>query len=208
MDSGTLAVYALFCAAAFLLASVPFGFLVGKARGIDIRRHGSGNIGATNVYRVVGKPWGLLAFACDFLKGLVPVLAAKRFFPELPFLPVAAGVAAVFGHMYTVFMRFKGGKGVATGFGMLVALSPVLVLCAFGIFVALVAAFRYISLGSVCAAAFLAVAVWIPCAALGNPEGWRDWPTCAAVAAVCLFSVWKHRSNIARLLSGTESKIF
>jgi len=196
--------------AAYIAGSVPFGFLIGLARGIDIRKAGSGNIGATNVFRTVGKPWGLLAFAFDFLKGLLPVLAAKHFFPgaEFKWLPLAAGTAAVCGHMFTVFMKFKGGKGVATGFGMLAGLMPHLVLCAFAVFAVLVAAFRYISLGSVAAALFLATAVWIPCETLGNPPGWRDWPLCTLIAAVCLFSVWKHRANIARLAAGKEPKIF
>ncbi len=207
MSFADYAACAAFMAGAYLLASVPFGYLIGWMRGVDVRKHGSGNIGATNVYRTVGKPWGLLAFACDFLKGLLPVLAAKQWFPEYPSLPVAAGAAAVCGHMYTVFMKFKGGKGVATGFGMLLGLAPLLVLCAFGLFAVLVAAFRYISLGSICAAAFMAVAVWIPCDALGC-EGWRDLPLCIVVAAICLFSIWKHRANIARLAAGTESKIF
>ena len=198
---------AAFAAGAYILGSVPFGLLIGKMRGVDIRKHGSGNIGATNVFRTVGKGWGLLAFALDFLKGLLPVLAAARLFPGCPHLPLAAGVSAVLGHMYSVFMKFKGGKGVATGFGMLVGLMPMLVLVAFAIFAVLVAAFRYISLGSIAAALFLAVAVWIPCGALGC-KGADDLPLCVVITATCLFSVWRHRANIVRLASGTENRIF
>lgn len=206
-----MATYAVAVAAAYLIGSIPFGFLVGKMRGVDVRTVGSRNIGATNVFRTVGRKWGLLAFACDFLKGLLPTLAAKAYAAAagdgtLAYLPLVVGVTCVAGHMFTCFMRFKGGKGIATGFGMLVALVPLLVLAAFALFVALVATFHYISLGSVCAAAFLLVAVWFPCAALSNPEGFRNLPQCVMVTLVAVFAIWKHRSNIARLFSGTENR--
>jgi len=189
---------------AYFVGGVPFGFLVGKMNGVDVRTVGSKNIGATNVFRTVGKGWGLLAFAFDVLKGLLPVLAAKAWAPR-PWLPLAVGVACVVGHMLTPYMKFKGGKGVATAFGMLIGLAPALVGVAFAVFAAVFAMSNYISLGSCSAALFLAVAVWFPI--LGNP-GMKDLPQCILVTAIALFVIWKHRSNIGRLLSGTENKIY
>ena len=193
--------------AAYLTGGVPFGFLIGKARGVDVRTVGSKNIGATNVFRTVGKTWGLLAFVCDFLKGLVPVLLARRFGPagEQAWLPLAVGVLCVVGHMLTPYMRFRGGKGVATAFGMLVGLVPALVGVAFALFALVFALSHYISLGSCAAALFLAAGVWfrwLGCA------GVDDLPQAILVTAMALFVVWKHRANLGRLLAGTENKIY
>ena len=197
-------IWILWAVGAYLVGSIPFGFLVGKMRGKDIRTLGSKNIGATNVYRTVGKPWGILAFACDFLKGFLPTLAAQKF-GNADWLPLMVGILTVAGHMWTCFMKFKGGKGIATGFGMLVALVPWLVLTAFGLWAVTVWLSHYISLGSILAAAFLLVAVWFPI--LGSP-GWRDLPLCILVAFVSAFAIWKHRSNIQRLAKGCENKIY
>ena len=184
---------------AYLVGSVPFGFLIGKMRGVDVRTVGSKNIGATNVFRTVGKKWGLLAFLCDFLKGFVPTMVAKHCAADVSWLPVAVGLACVIGHTLTVFMKFRGGKGVATAFGMLVALIPGLVGIAFLVFVALFASTNYISLGSCGAATFLAVAIWF-------------YPVPLAVEIIVsligVFVVVKHKSNISRLLNGTENKIY
>ena len=213
MDKGAV-VYAVAIVAAYLIGSIPFGFLVGKMRGVDVRTVGSKNIGATNVFRTVGKKWGLLAFACDFLKGFLPTLAAKLYASAngdatlAAYLPLAVGVTCVIGHMFTCFMKFKGGKGIATGFGMLVALLPLLVLAAFALFIIIVRTFHYISLGSICAAAFLLVAIWFPCDALSNPDGYKNMPQCVVVAVVAVFAIWKHRSNISRLMSGTENRFY
>ena len=204
--------YAIAIATAYLIGSIPFGFLVGKMRGVDVRTVGSKNIGATNVFRTVGKKWGLLAFACDFLKGFIPTMIAKHYSASHgdmsleAYLPLIVGVTCVTGHMFTCFMKFKGGKGIATGFGMLVALLPLLVLAAFALFIAIVCMFHYISLGSICAAAFLLVAVWFPCAALSNAEGYHNLPRCIMVALVAAFAIWKHRTNISRLIAGNENK--
>ena len=189
---------------AYLAGAVPFGFLIGKMRGVDVRTVGSKNIGATNVYRTVGKKWGLLAFLCDFLKGLVPVVLAQRFGGEAH-LPLAVGLMTVVGHMFTCFMKFKGGKGVATGFGMLVGLLPLLVLAAFGLWIATVLVSHYISLGSCLAAAFLAVGVWFPW--LGS-AGWRNLPLSIVVTLVALAAIYKHKSNIVRLINGCENRIY
>ena len=183
----------------YLVGSVPFGFLIGKMRGVDVRTVGSKNIGATNVFRTVGKKWGLLAFLCDFLKGFLPTFAAKTFAAGAEWLPIAVGLSCVVGHTLTVFMKFRGGKGVATAFGMLVALIPALVGIAFLVFIALFASTNYISLGSCGAATFLAVSIWF-CPALLAVK--------IIVSLIGIFVVVKHKSNISRLLKGTENKIY
>ncbi|MBR1921545.1 MAG: glycerol-3-phosphate 1-O-acyltransferase PlsY [Kiritimatiellae bacterium] len=190
---------------AYLVGGVPFGYLIGRVRGVDVRTVGSGNIGATNVFRAVGKKWGLLAFACDVLKGFAPTFLVKHFALGASWLPVAVGVTCVVGHMLTPYMRFRGGKGVATAFGMLLALAPGLVGVAFALFAAVFALSHYISLGSILAAVFLMVAVWFP--VLGT-AGWRDLPQCILVSAVAAFVVFRHRANVARLLAGTESRTY
>ena len=206
-----LAICGLSVAAAYLIGSIPFGFLIGKMRGVDVRLVGSKNIGATNVYRTVGHKWGFLAFFCDFLKGLLPTLGAQAVVAHHPgeaglaYLPLAVGITTVAGHMWTCFMKFKGGKGIATGFGMLVALVPWLVLTAFGLWAVTVWISHYISLGSILAAAFLLVAVWFPI--LGT-EGWHNLPQCILVVFVAAFAIWKHRTNIQRLRAGSENKIY
>ena len=197
-------IWAAWLAGAYLAGSIPFGFLIGKMRGVDVRTVGSKNIGATNVFRTVGKKWGLLAFLCDFLKGFVPVLLAKKFGGEAH-LPLAVGLMTVVGHMFTCFMKFKGGKGIATGFGMLVGLLPWLVLTAFGIWAVTVWISHYISLGSCLAAAFLAVGVWFPW--LGS-EGGRNLPLSLVVTLVALVAIYKHKTNIRRLIDGCENKIY
>ncbi len=206
-------VWILWAVGAYLVGSIPFGFLVGKMRGKDIRTLGSKNIGATNVYRTVGKPWGILAFACDFLKGFLPTLAAQKF-GNADWLPLMVGILTVAGHMWTCFMKFKGGKGIATGFGMLVALTPVLVLVAFAVWVVVMLVSHYVSLGSIVAAAFLMVVVWLPwydwfgCGMLRSCRGYHDLPLCILVTVLCAFAIWKHKTNIIRLRAHAESKIY
>ena len=197
-------VWAAWLVGAYLAGAIPFGFLIGKMRGVDVRTVGSKNIGATNVFRTVGKKWGLLAFLCDFLKGFVPVLLAKKFGGEAH-LPLVVGLMTVVGHMFTCFMKFKGGKGIATGFGMLVGLLPWLVLTAFGIWAVTVWISHYISLGSCLAAAFLAVGVWFPW--LGS-EGWCNLPLSIVVTLVALVAIYKHKTNIRRLIDGCENRIY
>ena len=204
METQNALVAAAWLLSAYLIGGIPFGYLIGRMRGVDVRTVGSKNIGATNVFRTVGKKWGFLAFALDVAKGLVPTLVAKSCAP-LAWLPLAVGVTCVVGHMLTPYMKFKGGKGVATAFGMLIGLVPALVGVAFLVFVVAFAASNYISLGSCLAAAFLAVAVWFPW--LGT-RGVADLPQCILVSAIAIFVIWKHRSNIKRLAAGTENKIY
>ena len=201
----TSIIVAAWLVVAYLVGGIPFGFLIGKMRGVDVRTVGSKNIGATNVFRTVGKKWGVLAFACDVLKGLLPTIAARYFASDVSWLPLAVGVMCVLGHMLTPYMKFKGGKGVATAFGMLIGLAPALVGTAFALFALVFAVSHYISLGSCSAALFLMVAVWFPI--LGT-EGYRNLPQCILITLIAAFVIFKHRANIGRLLSGTESKIY
>ena len=205
-------IWVVWLVGAYLLGSVPFGFLIGKMRGVDVRTVGSKNIGATNVYRTVGHKWGFLAFFCDFLKGFLPTLGAALCISNLSNpsnpsnfsnLPLCVGLACVIGHTLTVFMKFKGGKGVATAFGMLVALIPELVGAAFLLFVITVWISHYISLGSILAAAFLVVAIWFyPLVATCT------LPEQVVVTLIGIFIIWKHRSNIQRLKNHCENKIY
>jgi glycerol-3-phosphate acyltransferase PlsY len=186
----------LLIAGAYLLGSIPTGLLLAKAAGVDIRSTGSGNIGATNVYRTLGRTVGILTLVGDCLKGLIPVLVAQKL--EMGDAVIAAvGAAAFLGHVYTVFLGFKGGKGVATALGVFLGVSPASVGIALIIFIIVVAAWRYISLGSITAAAAMPFIV----AALD-----RRPLIIAMTAGIALLVIWKHRENISRLREGTESK--
>lgn len=196
--NANIVVWTVWIAAAYIVGSIPFGYLIGRARGVDVRTVGSKNIGATNVYRTVGKGWGLLAFICDFLKGILPTLSAMRWGGNAN-LPVCVGLACVVGHTLTVFMRFRGGKGVATAFGVFVALVPYPTLAAFVVFAVTVWISHYISLGSILAAATLGALVWV----FPVPLAVR-----CVVTAVAVFVIVKHRSNIVRLVKGCENKIY
>ena len=198
--------YAFTILAAYLLGSVPFGLLIARTRGVDIRAVGSRNIGATNVFRCVGRPWGLLTFALDFLKGYagaaaVPLLVA-RLLPGAATpsgLALAGGAAAVAGHTWPLFAGFKGGKGVATGAGLLTAIAPAAVGLAFAAWLIVMALFRYVSLASVVAAALLAVLVWFP-------RFVAHTPTAAVLTLLAAVVIVRHRTNLVRLARGTESR--
>lgn len=195
----------LWLLAAYLIGGIPFGFLIGKMRGVDVRTVGSKNIGATNVFRTVGKKWGFLALFLDMMKGFGPTYAANCVFGNAHWLPLVVGVTCAVGHMLTPYMKFKGGKGVATAFGMLLGLVPALVGTAFAVFAVVFALSHYISLGSCLAALFLMVAVWFP---ILGVEGRANLPQCVLVTLVAGFIIFKHRSNLRRLAAGTENKIY
>lgn len=181
---------------AYLLGSIPTGLLLGKAYGIDVRKEGSGNIGATNLYRTVGRKVGLMTLAGDCLKGMLPVLAVK--FSSLPVEYAAwVGLAAFCGHVFSIFLRFRGGKGVATALGVFLALSPVAVAIALGVFLLLMLVWRYVSLGSISAAAVMPIAVW----ALGDGR-----VTGVVTMIVAVIVIFRHTENIRRLVAGTESR--
>ncbi|MCQ2368794.1 MAG: glycerol-3-phosphate 1-O-acyltransferase PlsY [Kiritimatiellae bacterium] len=191
--------------AAYLIGGIPFGFIIGKCRGVDVRTVGSKNIGATNVFRTVGKKWGFLALFLDMMKGFAPTYLCKCLCPEIAWLALAVGVTCAVGHMLTPYMKFKGGKGVATGAGMLFGLAPALMGVTFLVFVALFACSNYISLGSCGAATFIGIAIWFPI--LGN-AGYHNVAQCVLVTLIAAFIVYKHRANIGRLIAGNENKIY
>jgi glycerol-3-phosphate acyltransferase PlsY len=189
-------VLVLLLAGAYLLGSIPTGLLLGKGYGIDVRKEGSGNIGATNLYRTVGRKVGVMTLVGDCLKGLLPVLAVK--YTTLPPEYAAwVGLAAFCGHVFSVFLRFKGGKGVATALGVFLALSPLAVAAALGVFIVLMLLWRYVSLGSVAAAAVMPLAVWL----LGGGRSLIVVTTLIAVVVII-----RHIENIKRLVSGTENR--
>lgn len=183
-------------AAAYLLGSIPTGLLLGKAYGIDVRTKGSGNIGATNLYRTVGRKVGIMTLVGDCLKGALPVLLMK--YSSLPSEYAAwVGLAAFCGHVFSLFLKFRGGKGVATALGVFLALAPLAVGIAVAVFLVLMFVWRYVSLGSICAAAVMPVAV-----ALLN--GGRTLIVVTLVIA--LIVIVRHAENIKRLLAGTENR--
>ncbi|HTY21297.1 MAG TPA: glycerol-3-phosphate 1-O-acyltransferase PlsY [Geobacteraceae bacterium] len=185
-----------FVIASYLLGSVPTGLLLGKALGVDIRTSGSGNIGATNVYRTLGRTVGIMTLLGDCLKGLIPVLAASWL--GLPDIWIAAaGAAAFFGHVFSVFLGFKGGKGVATALGVFIGSSPLSVLFAFVLFALVLWKWRYVSLASISAAAVMPVMI----AAIDR----RPLIVSMTVLIAGLI-IWKHRENISRLRAGTENR--
>ncbi len=192
---------------AYLLGSIPFGFLIAKSQGRDIRTLGSGNIGATNVFRSISKKLGILTFALDVGKGLcgvllVPLLAAKLSGAEYTgmALPLGCGAMTIAGHNWSCYLGFKGGKGIATSAGMLIALSPLCVGIAFLGWLIVFLTTRYVSVASIFACVVLAVAVW---PLHMNQDGiWFP----AVLTALAALGIWKHRGNIARLCAGTESR--
>jgi glycerol-3-phosphate acyltransferase PlsY len=195
--TGALAAAAV---AAYLVGAIPVGLLVGRVFGAgDIRRQGSGNIGATNVLRTAGRLPAVLTLAGDVVKGHVATLVGALVAGRDPTAAAVAAVAAVAGNCWPVYLRFRGGKGVATGLGALLGIVPLAVLPAAVIFVAVAGAFRYVSLGSLAGAVSVPVAAWL----LGR------YPEAAVLAAVAVAAivVIRHRENIGRLRSGTERRL-
>lgn len=195
---------------AYLCGSLPFGLLIARAvAGIDIREKGSGNIGATNVGRVLGMKWGIAALLLDALKGLLPVLLIPRCFAEsgtgwFVLLQVVAGVSTVVGHMFPVWLKFHGGKGVATSLGVVVVLTPFVSLAAFGGFALCMLASRIVALSSIVAALVFAVGQMF--ILLPNPFALENLPLSVFSLAVPALIVVQHRSNIGRLLRGEEKQ--
>lgn len=182
----------------YLLGSVPFGLLFGRAKGLDIRTQGSKNIGATNVSRLLGKKLGLLTLVCDSLKGLLPMALAAAILAgskNCDTVVALTGVAAVLGHMYSVFLGFRGGKGVATGLGVFLFLSPLAIGISLLVFLGTVFFTGFVSAGSLFAAALMPVLLFF----LGAPA-----ITISAAFMVAALIWFKHRENIERLLAGKE----
>lgn len=183
---------------AYLIGSIPFSLIIGRLfKGIDIRDHGSGNVGATNVLRTVGKKEAALALIADMLKGVLPVLLA--IFVLEDFWIAATAVLVVLGHVFPVFAGFKGGKGVATSLGALIVIIPTAVIISVIVWFLVLAVFRYASLASIIAAVALPTACW----GLNSPLAFT---TAASINSVII--ILKHTGNIKRLIAGTESKVF
>jgi glycerol-3-phosphate acyltransferase PlsY len=203
-------------AGGYLVGSVPFGWLIGRARGVDIREHGSRNIGATNCGRVCGAPWGVLAFVLDVAKGFLPVFAAVTLLPEPANWPspraawlanVLVAVAPILGHVFPVWLRFRGGKAVSTSLGVLAALPMLrwMALAAFGVWVMIVLLTRYVSVASSVAAV---VFVW-GYLVFESAKAWGDYlPVTVFVVVLVATVLVRHRSNYARLIRGTENKVW
>lgn len=199
--------YLITAVASYLLGSIPTGYLVARAKGVDIRAHGSGNIGATNVFRVLGKAAGIFVLTVDFLKGFLACWVVARWvgqaFPSaqgaqaLEILRITAAIAAILGHNYTCWLRFKGGKGVATTAGVLAALFPGTFGIALALWVAVFFLSKYVSLASIVAAASLPISTWL-------------FGESGLMIGVAFFmgalAIYKHKSNISRLLNGTENR--
>ena len=211
----------------YLIGSIPFGLLIGKMKGIDVRKEGSGNIGATNVTRVVGKGWGKLCFVLDFLKGALPVLVVsyltpKELFPfltnllpaacqqymnQLPdplaVLPSLAAFATVSGHIWPIYLKFKGGKGVSTAAGAILALSPLALIGAALVWVITFFTSRYVSLASILAAGSMPIFLIVLSLCKVNKA---SIPEIILFILLAILTVLKHSSNIKRLREGTENR--
>lgn len=207
----------------YLLGSIPFGLLIARTQGIDIREHGSRNIGATNVWRTLGKKWGLTTFLCDVAKGLIAVLLAKWIAahwsvaialphghtrPEF-FDPAAAGITAaigcILGHSFPVWLGFKGGKGVATSLGVIIGMMPLGALLTFLLWAVVFKITRYVSLASIVAALALPVIV-LALLFVPEPLGMSGWAHFYFAIVAALLVIVRHRANIQRLLEGTENR--
>ncbi len=190
----------------YVLGSVPTGLWLGlRLKNIDIREHGSKNIGATNTLRVLGKPLGAIALIGDIAKGAVAVLVFARF-AEWEYAPIICGLAAIAGHTWSLFLKFKGGKGVATSAGVFLGLCPVPTLIALAAFIIVVAATSMVSAGSITAAIVLTIAIWL--LATDPLTGTENTLLLRAIAtAVALIVIIRHRTNIQRILAGNENKL-
>ena len=192
---------AIFILAGYLIGSIPFGYLAGRLRGIDIREHGSGNIGATNVLRTLGKPVGISVLVLDVLKGLIPVLIAKQL-SDNSFVHILTAFSTIMGHNYTLWLRFKGGKGIATSAGALLPLIVVPLGIAAIIWVVLFFTTRYVSVASMGAALTIPIVTAVIQGVQGN------WNPVLLIFTILMaaMAIWKHRGNIRKLCNGTENR--
>lgn len=184
---------------AYLIGSIPFGLLIAKTKGLDIRKQGSGNIGATNVLRCLGKPLGITCFVLDVLKGYLPAFVfpmVGKIGADFPSIGILFGAAAILGHNFPIFLKFKGGKGIATSAGVLLGVAPLAV--GLGILTWAIIFFisGYVSLGSIIAALVVAIVGWLR----------YDITTALALTLLGALAIYRHRENIKRLLAGTENK--
>lgn len=206
----------LYIVAAYLIGSIPFGYIAGRLNGIDLREHGSRNIGATNAVRVLGKGWGIPVFFMDFLKGFVPLLLMKyhlggdvtAFSPEQMGWFLGVMFAVILGHTFTCFLKFKGGKGVATTGGCLFALSPWVGLAALLFWVLSMCATRYVSFSSIMAGVGMIIAATIELGFCDGVFSIADNMVIGLLAVILILVTVKHRTNLVRIMNGTEPKAF
>ncbi len=193
--------------AAYVIGSIPTSYIAGKIfKGIDIREHGSGNVGATNAVRVLGVKIGIPVMLVDIFKGAIPVIIARSTLSDIEHASewlLLVGVATIVGHIFTLFLRFKGGKGVATSAGVFGALTPIALGFALAVFIILVAVSRYVSLGSIFAAFTLAVSQIVLFIAGKESSVYLLALTCV----IALLIIVKHKKNISRLVKGNENKL-
>ena len=199
----------LFIIGAYLTGGIPFGYLAGKIlKGIDIREHGSKNVGATNVLRVIGKGPGIAVYLLDAVKGLLPVLLAQMLWPastpQQQWFHIAVALAAILGHVFTPYLKFKGGKGVATASGAMLGLAPLPLLAALLVFALVFGTTRYVSLGSICASITFPIGVAVQLILKGEDP---FAPMLAVGWFVVLLILVTHKSNIVRLVQGKENRI-
>jgi glycerol-3-phosphate acyltransferase PlsY len=182
---------------AYLMGAIPFGVVIGRLfYGVDIREHGSGNVGTTNTFRVLGKKAGIAVLVCDMLKGYIPAVIAATFFN--PWAAIFIAAAPVVGHMYSVFLKGRGGKGIATGSAVVLALVPQAFVVCLAVWIALTLLTRYVSVASLAAAALVPLQVIL----MGEP---LPYEIAAVLVAIIVF--WAHRGNIQRLVDGSENKV-
>ena len=200
------AAYTLTLISSYFIGGIPFALIIGKSQGVDIREHGSGNVGATNVGRVCGKKWGIIAFICDSTKGFLPVFTVNYLYtfdnPQLAM--ILAAIGAYLGHVFTPYLKFKGGKGVATAAGALLALSPIPTAIAFVSWAICLACSKMISLSSIVAAAVLPLVAFI--LLMQKAQG-MSYAVFALLFCLGMLTIYRHKSNIKRILAGEEPRI-
>lgn len=186
--------YAVILFSAYIIGSIPTGYIIGKIHNIDIRKHGSGNIGATNVYRILGKKWGIITFLLDFLKGFIPTYISFKIF-DSPYIVILTALMAVLGHIFSIFMRFKGGKGVATASGSLIVILPIQILISLVFFITVVRITKTVS-----AATLSSTLVFLLSSILIKTK--KEFMYMSIIISAIIF--YTHIPNIKRLLRGEE----
>jgi len=214
MKDNPLFLLVLFPLAAYIIGSTPFGVIISRFRGVDLRKQGSGNVGATNVGRVLGRKFGYICFFLDVSKGFIPVALVGLVLRDGNAVPdalsqagwLAVGFGAIAGHVFSFYLRFRGGKGVATSLGVVLGIFPYFTLAGlatFALWIIIVLVTKYVSLASI-----LAAAAFIPIFILLNLDNWLSlWPLATFAALMSSLIILRHRSNISRLLAGKENKV-
>ncbi len=203
--------YLIVFSASYLCGGIPFGLIIGKCNGVDVRSEGSGNIGATNILRICGKKWGYFCFILDTLKGFIPVIISKNLpilhqFNHQDYIPIIVITGVVMGHIWSPYINFKGGKGIATSAGALLAINPIATLISLFIWYVVFSISRYVSLASIIAAIALPVIALFLDIICGHSSTHVNNPILLFLAILSIIVVIKHKENIQKLLNGTENK--